>query len=287
MRQQSIRYFLVVKLVTWELLAGLDYPRHTRRVATRLSSAETRERLLQAGLEVLTERGSSIDPLVELADVIAAAGVPRSSAYRAFKHETMSAQQAFSLELSKLLVSSDVSNVDATVDRAFEILAESPDLLDNGTPAELAQVLRELIRQCSEANLSGLDRPRMVWLYLGTMIAVGQAAGTENPLAETLQPQNRADSFTDFYRQMVVSFGLRLRQGWTFEHLDAAISAIMMGAGARMVVDTHLEGLKRPTGPNGEMQPWTTAAVLIESLVVGATEANPRVRNAADLSTWQ
>ncbi len=273
-------------------LSAFHKPRrgHTGLVSnSRLSSAEARDQLVAIGIELLSKRGLRMDPLgIELTEAIAASNVPRSSAYRAFKHETLSAQEAFAQAVSTCLISLNThGDVTGTIEVAMEVISSRPDLLENGTKQELAFALRQLIRRSTDANVSGLEKSPLVWLYLGTLIAVGQSdQPMDHPLVSTLRSPDRIALMVNFYRDMLESFGLRLRSGWSYERLDAAISATMLGYGARMIVDPLLRNIMRPTGSDGEEEPWTMAAIAIEGLVLAAAEPNPRVVNAADLSSW-
>jgi len=255
----------------------------------RLSAAETRDLLVQEGHRLLLERGSNSDPIgVELSEAIANSEVPRSSAYRAFKHDTLSAQEAFTEALAMSLISAEThGDTEAVTTAALTLLASEPEIFDDGSPEELAVFLRKMIRVVISANIETLQRSKLVWVYLATLASVGQTPDPANhPLAPTLRSADRTDEMVGLYRDLAELFGLRLRTGWTWSRLDAAVSACVMGTGARMGLVDDLSGIMRATGPGGEIEEWSACGALVEGLMMVALEPNPRVKNAADLRVW-
>lgn len=258
-------------------------------VPPRLTADQSRELLLAEGHRILFERRVGADPIgVELSQVIAGTSVPRSSAYRAFKHDTLTPQEAFAEQLAESLISMEThGDTAATMAAALEMLASKPDIFDEGTPVELAHFLRQLIRVVITANLEALQRSKLVWVYLSALAAVGQTDDpASHPLAATLRSAERTDEMTRLYSDMAGLFGLRLRAGWTWSRFDAAVSACVMGVGARLGLVDDLAGIMRDTGEGGELEEWNACSSLVEGLLLVALEANPRVTNAADLSVW-
>lgn len=245
--------------------------------------------LVAEGQRLLFEKGTRTDPIgIDLADVIEGSDVPRSSAYRAFSHETLSPQEAFTEALAMSLISTEThGDLEAVTGAALELLVANPDIFDTGTPRELALFMQQLIRVVIRSNIEALQRSKMVWIYLSTLAAVGQSPNpSEHPLTPTLRSADRTEAMVLFYRDMADNFGLRLRAGWSWERLDAAVSATVMGTGSRMGLIDDLDGIMRDTGEDGELQDWSACACLVEGLMMVALEPNPRVKNAADLSVW-
>lgn len=258
-------------------------------VSSRLTSAQTRALLLAEGQRLLFDRGSNADPIgVELAQVIANSGVARSSAYRAFSDASLSPQEAYTTALAESLISTEThGDVEATTAAAFEVIGANTEIFDNGSPAELAVLLRQLIRAVVDANIAALQQSKLVWVYLAVLASVGQSKDpTNHPLTETLRSADRTEVMARMYQDLAELFGLRLRPGWSWSRLDAAVSACVMGTGARMGLIDDLTGIMRDTGPNDELEEWSACGALVEGLLLVALEQNPRVRNAADLSLW-
>lgn len=257
--------------------------------SSRLSVEQARDILLSEGRRILAERGARTDPVgVDLAEAISNCEVARSSAYRAFQHDVLTPQQSFSEELAKSLLETDTSgDVTATTAAAVEVVLANPTVFAVGSPLELAVCLRELIRVTVRANLQAHNESPLRWLYMSTLAAVGRSAEPAmHPLAGVLRTEERTEMMVALYTELAGNFGLKLRTGWTWERLDAAVSAAVLGTAARMDMVEDLDGLMRPTGPGGELRTWTTCAVLVEGLMMCALEPDPSARASADLTAW-
>jgi hypothetical protein len=69
--------------------------------------------------------------------------------------------------------------------------------------------------------------------------------------------------------------GLRLRPPWTIRQFTMAVTAFSEGCSLRQRIDGGVEGIVRPTGPNGRDQEWTLFAAGLEALVHQFYEPNP------------
>ncbi|MEL6983451.1 MAG: hypothetical protein AAFO29_13580, partial [Actinomycetota bacterium] len=111
----------------------------------RLSHEQAKAALLEAGRQLLVERGLDIGlGLVTLNAAIVESGVPRASAYRVFEREDADPQVAFRTEL---LVSYIESDPLAKRREAAQVIADDTLLaLQSTDPVVLANALREGIR---------------------------------------------------------------------------------------------------------------------------------------------
>jgi hypothetical protein len=68
---------------------------------------------------------------------------------------------------------------------------------------------------------------------------------------------------------------MRIRAPLTFRQLSVAVGALAEGCALRQRVDHHMEGILRPTGPDGEDQEWTLFAIGLEGLLQTFLELDP------------
>lgn len=251
----------------------------------RYTSDEARAAVLEAGLELLVERGPSAGlERISFAEAITRAGVPRPSAYRAFGQAECQPQQHFRDELAMQVIERcDLSDVSATLDRIAAVCAAAER--DDVTGDELTALLREVVRVGASVMPAGqTDEP-----YLHTYITlVAGSRGLENGLTTAMRKAEAEATIrsVEFYRPLANLFGIRLRQGWTWETFGASVASIEAGDYVMGDILPHQGPIERPTGPEGAMQEWTVPATLIEGLVAVAFEPNPRMVVSADPSAW-
>jgi hypothetical protein len=79
----------------------------------------------------------------------------------------------------------------------------------------------------------------------------------------------------DAYRALAAYLGMRIRQPLTFRQLSVAVGALAEGCSLRQRVDEQMEGILRPTGPQGEDEEWTLFAIGLEALLQTFLELDP------------
>jgi hypothetical protein len=85
------------------------------------------------------------------------------------------------------------------------------------------------------------------------------------------------ERYKDLYSAMAEMFGFRLRYCYTWEQFDTASGALAEGLSIRSGVNAHVTGIRRATGPGGEVQDWTLFAVCFEALLRQFFEPIPGV----------
>ncbi len=264
------------------------------RLKAEEKTTDARVAILQAGIELLVSGVPVRDPLgVELSQAIAQAGVPKSTGYRLFSDPDsgVSPQLTFAGQLAAELFDNRAIIGPKELEAiAMTVMVDYPDdIAETGTPAELASLFREIIRVVGAGVVHVFRHNRVFWGYISACTAVGSAESdrrSTNPVAAALTQGDANDEFLDWYRKLWEMMGLRLKPGWDWNQFDGAVSSAAIGTAVRASFHPHLDGVMRPTGPGGELQEWSTAAVLMEGFVLASSEPNPRVRNAADLSLW-
>lgn len=253
----------------------------------RLSHDEARAALLAAGQKLLVERGlDSGLGLVTLNAAIVESGVPRASAYRVFDRDDLDPQVAFRTDLLITYIESDpLSKRRAAAQAITEDVLEA---LDTDDPIDLATALREAVRLGFAGNVVSLvDDPN--WRIIGpSWAATALTDWAPDDLVEAHREADRASVryLVPMYKEVAAACGLLLRpeMDWTSFALLANSTAVS----ATFYVKYHpeLRSITRPTGPGGEDQPWSHAAVLIEGLVMTSFMADPDAAVSADLSSW-
>lgn len=253
----------------------------------RFSQDATRTALLEAGKQLLVDRGLDTGlGRVTLNDAVVQSGVARASAYRVFTKEDIDPQVAFRTELLISYINEDP--LETRRPAAERIAADAMEAVRTDDPAEQAAALREAIRVGYAGTIAGLaDDPN--WQVVGpswAATAFNEWAPEELMEAHRVGAIKNSQHFLPLYQQVSVACGLRIRAEFSWEVFALmAQSAAITGSFHRRY-HPHLGATMRPTGPNGALQPWSHAAVLVEGLVLTAFEPDPDAALSADLSTW-
>lgn len=251
----------------------------------RLKAAESRRALLDAGFELLKARGVApgLDR-VTLKEAIEISGVPRSTAYRLYEGGRGQLEEFRADLLSDL----DVIDIQPALDNFAEVLDEIQPLIDSQDPAQMAAGLRELIRSATNSNLDALLSSLPWRVYMSSLAALDTGLSGDRTMNETfrLAADQFGKTYVGLFERVAAMFGLRPRQPLTFSELGSALAAISEGVGLRVATDSRLASLKRPTGPNGELQTWNAAGCATETLMLTWLERDPAASVSADLGTW-
>lgn len=255
----------------------------------RFTKEQARSALLLAGRQMLAEVGLSGGVgRVTLAEAINRSGVPRPSAYRVFGDTDLDPQRAFHEELIV-----DITSVGPAFDIALlaepvhHILAQVEDLGADATADDLTKYLRELIRVAAigVSHEHFTDTP--VGVYLSVLAST--VAGERNPRVEAAARQAEEgilNSAIPFIRESLTSFGLRMRDGWTYFDFTGTLLTAILGALLTARVSPVSAELDLPTGQGDATQPWTPLGTVMLGIVWQATEPDPRMVVSAQPSRW-
>ena len=251
----------------------------------RLKAAESRRALLDAGFELLKSRGVApgLDR-VTLKEAIEISGVPRSTAYRLYEGGRGQLEEFRADQLSDL----DVIDMQPSFDVVTEVLSEVRPLIDSQDPVKMAEGLRELIRCATNRNLESLLTSLPWRVYMSSLAAVDTGPGGDRAMNETFRvaAEQFGKSYVGVFEHIAGLVGLRPRQPLTYGEFGVALAAIAEGVGLRVPTDSRLASLKRPTGPNGELQTWNATGCAAEALMLTWLEPDPAFVVSADLSAW-
>lgn len=232
---------------------------------------EVRSRLHEAARESLRQHGitSGLDA-VTLDVCIAEADVPRGSAYRLFQVEGASPQDAFRREVALTLLRELPARLGLEATRTdFENLyAEAKDELDSADLPERAHIARNMIRVGANENFRRLDTSSN-WLIYSALrtAAVSRFDDPELRQAVLEGEEYLIRRYTGLYKMIADAVGLRIREPYTYEEFAICAYALNEGIANRLSSSFRRYDIERPTGPDGEMQPWSLFAIAFEALV--------------------
>lgn len=255
----------------------------------RFTREQARDALVQAGLELLAEEGPTTGlGAISLAAAISRSGVPTPSAYRLYASDDSGPQSHYERDLiSAMLESVDAgeSAVEATL---VELLGPAVDLSDSADAATLAHQLRQLLRDAGDRLVpAALSAPNTAVQM--SVMAAAQAGHLDDEVVDALR-RSEFDSgqlLQVRYRELGAVFGMRLRTGWTWDHLGATLATALRGASlCNGLVPGGDSDIERPTGADGQIEGWSLLAVQLEGIVMAAFERDPRVVNGVDPQSW-
>lgn len=161
-------------------------------------------------------------------------------------------------------------------DETFAALEPVFASIDLSSPEARVRSVREVCRVGGAANiLALLESP-----HWSLWIAVWALATAENlrPGGQRLDHQLRIRQallegykgttrlWEDAYRSLVQALGLRPRRPLTVHQFTVTVGALAEGCSLRQRLDPDMDGILRPTGPDGEDQEWSVFAIGLEAL---------------------
>lgn len=201
----------------------------------RMTSEQIRRRMIDAALATTGTRGMTLGfPGLQMDDVIAAAGVSKSSVYRLWK-----SRDAFIGELLNEAAATfaDQLSDDRALRTAIELVASRPDL--HCTEDGRRRLLLELIRVVLEQNYYSTIDSAAWQSFLATSAALLADDGSESlrKVAETLRrgSERFVEAMAAFHESMARLLGFKLRDNFAggFTLYTVLGSAIVEGLAVR------------------------------------------------------
>jgi len=157
--------------------------------------------------------------------------------------------------------------------------------MDLSTVEERERSLREACRVGGAANIfSLLQSPHWsLWIAVWALAT----AGTLHPDEQRVAHQQRirdallngyegvTQLWENAYTALVEALGMRPRAPLTVRQFTVAIGALSEGCSLRQRLDPTMDGILRPTGPDGEDQDWTLFGIGLEALQRHFFEPDP------------
>ena len=243
------------------------------KLRRRLSSAETKERLITAGLDALAEHGMSIGlEGVTLDHAIRTADVSRSSAYAVWSTEgDLSPQSLFQRAVLKQAVVERKETIARTQQTALEVIER---LGHTATPAAL---FRELARATGGVNARAVadSRSWRLVVALRSVLHSEPDATRDEELAAWMSESERLyreQTIREVYRPVAQLLGLRPRPEYgddAYHYGEIAAASLAEGLAPRYFMNTapFLDEIER-LGPEGEAETWSLFSIVFESIVL-------------------
>lgn len=161
-------------------------------------------------------------------------------------------------------------------ERTFEALLPLFEAIDLSSPEARDRSLVEVCRVGGAANIFALLESSNWSLW----IAVWALATADNPRVDAGQPgyqqrvrdalmagyNNVTQLWEDSYQALAALLGMRVRAPLTVRQFTVAVGALAEGCALRQRIDGQMEGILRPTGPDGTDQEWTLFGMGLEAL---------------------
>jgi hypothetical protein len=163
-------------------------------------------------------------------------------------------------------------NADFEWDRTFAAVSEVLGSVDLSCPETRWQGVVELCRVAGAANVAALRESPIwpTWIGVWALAASGEPHEYRPRIESALVGAYSAHAlrFEEAYAGLAAYFGLKLQEPLTVRQFAIASESLAEGSALRHHVSApDMEGILRPTGPGGELQPWTLFGVGLESLV--------------------
>ncbi len=230
--------------------------------------------MFEAARQLVYEQGVQIS-LEELSfeQVIALAGVSRSSAYRVWPYKGDFVQDLL-CDLAGPNWLGTAAFDEETLQAAEQVVSANVDKL--GSPEGRREVLLEAVRVGVNRNFQAIAASSEWHIYVALNAAVGSAGNDEGRLriAAALQHSEMTfiDRMTEFYGHMIAALGLELREGYTVRHMAMAGASVVEGLALRWLLVKAVDRAQRP--PIVPDHGWTLADVLGRPIPAPGRAAN-------------
>ena len=235
-------------------------------VAARRNLEETRDCILDAGVELLAEADYSFDTAnLSLIDACRRAGLGTAGS----GYKIWSSQQEFRADvLRRLLVTGG-----STMFRTDRLIAAAQDASGD---LDVSSLIRVTSNENAAATIGSKEFARYVAVW-------STAANDEDLRADLLAAQEEQfATLTELYRALMEVFDREMVPPFTVEMLLRSMTAQAEGMAMSFAYRDELgiDDIKRPTGPNGELERWHLFSSAIEALAEAFTRPRRRDETA-------
>ncbi|MFS0794455.1 hypothetical protein [Microbacterium sp. 1P10AE] len=242
--------------------------------APRISSEESRRRLMTTAVEMLAHTGLTVSlEHLNLEELIRAAEVPRSAFYRLWPAKDLFFADLL-VELATTSESNDAMFYPGTQDAADGVIQKYTHLLSTH-PGRVA-VLREVARVATRENFEHFSES-VSWRSHVTLVATASSlADTEHrdKVASALRETERRfiERTAEFYGTALAGLGFSFYPGASAELLAGLGAAVVEGLAQRRLVNPELvDTVIMKPGIDGDLVEWHPAALgfwgIVEALV--------------------
>jgi hypothetical protein len=236
----------------------------------RLHRDELRSLLMDAGRAILLDHGLQ----TQASSLTFKAALDRAAADTGLRFSNASIigriwkdQREFRLDVLTSFASIDFrSEIDAVIAAISPVLAES----DLSTEASRAIALREVCRVGGARHVEALRDSSTFALWIGIWSI---AASSNSPRERLALHEALVDEYEVINGHFEGAFGhlmdllhVQVRQPLTVRQFADAVGALVEGCSLRNRVTEGMASIMRATGPNGQMQEWTTFSIGLVAL---------------------
>ncbi len=151
--------------------------------------------------------------------------------------------------------------------------------MDVSTPEARIRGMRELIRVAGAVNIEALRRSPNWSTWIGVWsLTTATAYPERDRVVSALAASYEAltAGYEEVYASLMTLLGLRPRNGLTLRQFTIAAGALAEGYSLRERVDgSDLQGIRLPSGPDGEERTWTLFSVGLDALAQRFFEIDP------------
>ncbi len=178
--------------------------------------------------------------------------------------------------LAAIAADDSTSEIEDTLNDLAPVLAS----MDASPEESRRSTMREVCRLSAANNTKALRRSTdwSLWIGIWAVTAVGTPLGRRRRIESALKQSYQAvtQRMEGIYRAGMDFVGYRVRPGLTIRQFTIAVAALAEGCVLRDRVDfVHMNGIMRPTGPDGEEQEWTLFGLALEALAHEFFELDP------------
>ena len=150
---------------------------------------------------------------------------------------------------------------------------------DLSTPARRWAALREVCRIGGRANIQALRASNTwsLWIGIWALATAGEVNEHKRRIQRALLDgyESIAQLYLQTYTALAEFLGVRLQEGLTMRQMTVSVGALAEGCALRNRVDSDMDGIMLPTGPDGEVQEWTLFGLGLEALAMRYLEIDP------------
>lgn len=226
------------------------------------TAADTRRELINAGLQMLFERGAAVGVQhIRLQDVLRRVGLTTGAAYRIWADQT-EYQRDLAVAAVRLRISAPTSEATAVVEQL---------IADDVTPDELIRIVAAGQMELLERFRTHPVAPEAeVFVTVLTLRMTG-AAWPELAAASAERHSESVSEFAELYQRVLDEMGYRMRTPYTVHDFAEAMTALTEGFAVRAAEGLDLPVLTIAHGSEGPPGTWSLYGLAIRALVTEFT----------------
>lgn len=228
----------------------------------RRTAADTRRELINAGLQMLFERGAAVGVQhIRLQDVLRRVGLTTGAAYRIWADQT-DYQRDLAVAAVGLRISAPTAAATAVVE---QLIAAGV------TPDELIRIVAADQMELLEQFRTHPVAPEAEVFITVLALRMTAAAWPELAAASAQRHVESVNEFAELYQRVLDEMGYRMRTPYTVHDFAEAMTALTEGFAVRAAEGLDLPLLTIADGDEGPPGTWSLYGLTIRALVTEFT----------------